>query len=192
MDRHSRKRQNGLSAFKKYVRNFEGVSAWAAGGALSIPFLTALAGISPSWPPGIVGITAVVELVALIFVYQFFCKAPRAVINRVLLCSAIALALFGTVFLGFTSLFTYEAPENGKGGVKGFACTSEASTLYPKRCPWLGDAQLENAEWEAEDLWTPQSIAAVRIALLISWSAAFVALSSLVGSFVVYQARVRS
>src|SRR5689334_20104803 len=57
---------DALSDFKALLHDFRGVSLWAVGGGLAVPFAAALADLAPPWPPGIVGVTAVVELLTLV------------------------------------------------------------------------------------------------------------------------------
>ena len=77
----------GLKGFKELLEEFKGLSVWAVGGSIAVPFAAALASLSPPWPPAIVLVTAVAELVALIYVYQFLKSAKRKNINRILAVS---------------------------------------------------------------------------------------------------------
>jgi membrane protein implicated in regulation of membrane protease activity len=72
---------SGLAGFKDLLKEFRGLSAWAVGAGVAVPFAAALASLSPPWPPGVVIVTAIVELVALVLVYQFLKSARRRTIN---------------------------------------------------------------------------------------------------------------
>jgi hypothetical protein len=179
--------QPGLLGFKELLKEFRGLSLWAVGGGVAVPFAAALAALSPPWPPAIVLVTAVVELAALIYVYQFLKKARRRSIDRILRVSGLLLAIFGTVYLVAISLYTYEVPPNKERFVKGYQCTSDAAAVFPKKCPDLGLDELKTAEYDADRLWTARSIAVVRLSIVALWLGSFSALSVLVGSFLVYQ-----
>jgi hypothetical protein len=182
--------KSGLAGFKQLLREFRGLSAWAVGGGVAVPFAAALGSLSPPWPPGIVLVTAISEIVSLLFVYQFLKSAKRRTINRILTVSAVSLAIIGSVYLTAVSLYTYEVPTTKERFVKGFVCTADATAVFGAKCPGLGMDELQTAGYSAEKLWTSHSIAIVRIALVALWLSAFVALSVLTGSFLVYQAQV--
>jgi hypothetical protein len=182
--------QPGLVGFKELLKEFRGLSVWAVGGSVAVPFAAALAALSPPWPPSIVLVTAVAELVALIYVYQFLKKAKRKSINKILTVSGLLLVVFGAVYLIAVSLYTYEVPTTKQRFVKGYKCTSEASAVFKDKCPDLGLDELKTAEYDADRLWTARSIAATRLAIVALWLVAFVVLAVLVGSFLVYQMAV--
>ena len=102
--------QSGLVGFKELLEEFRGLSLWAVGGSVAVPFAAALADLSPPWPPAIVLVTAVAELVALIFIYQFLKTAKRKTTNRILAISGLALFLLAAFYLAAVSLYTYDVP----------------------------------------------------------------------------------
>jgi len=182
--------QSGLVGFKELLSEFRGLSIWAVGGSLAVPFAAALASLSPPWPPAIVLVTAVAELVALIYVYQFLKSAKRRSINRIIAATGPALVILGAAYLVGVSLYTYEVPTTKQRFVKGYVCTEEAVSVFKQKCPDLGIDELKQAEYDADRLWTSRSLAMTRLAIVALWLAAFVALSILVGSFLVYQMQV--
>lgn len=179
--------ESGLDGFKRLLREFRGLSVWAAGGATAVPFAAAAVALSPPWPAGIVVATAILELVALVFVYQFMKGAPRRSINRVLWVSAFCLLMTSAGYLTGLSLYSYQTPTTKERFVKGFECTPEAHLVFKDKCPELGADALRTAEYESERLWTERSVTIVRMSLVLGWSLAFIFLSVLLGSFLVYQ-----
>lgn len=182
---------SGLDDFKQLLKEFRGLSVWAVGGSLVVPFAASLADLSPPWPPGIVPVTAVVELLALVLVFQFFKTSKRPVINRVLLAGVTLFALASVVYLSAVSYFTYQVPTTKERFVKGYECTADARLVFQSRCPDLGLDELKTAEYEAERLWTRKSITVTRTSLALIWSLDFVALSFALGSFLCYQMRTK-
>jgi ABC-type xylose transport system permease subunit len=180
---------SGLDDFKLLLKEFRGLSVWAVGGSLVVPFAAALADLSPPWPAGIVPITAVAELLALVLVFQFFKNSKRRVTNRLLLLSVAIFAITMTVYLIAFSYFTYRVPTTKERFVKGYKCTINAEKVFKDRCPDLGLDELRTAGYEAERLWTSGSIALVRTGLALVWSLLFVALSFALGAFLQYQMR---
>lgn len=179
--------QPGLVGFKDLLKEFRGLSLWAFGGSIAVPFAAALAALSPPWPPSIVLVTAVAEMVALIYVYQFLKKARRKSIDRILAISGLLLIVFGAAYLAAVSIYTYETPTTKERFVKGYQCTADAAAVFKDKCPDLGLDELKTAEYDADRLWSERSIAVVRMTLVALWLASFSALSVLIGSFLVYQ-----
>ena len=181
----------GLDAFKQLLTEFRGLSIWAVGGSVVVPFAAALAELSPPWPPGVVLVTAIVELLALVFVFQFLRSAKRQAINWVLSLSTLVLFVSSTLYLLSLSLYTYQVPTTKERFVKGYQCTPEAVIVFKDKCPDLGLDELKSAEYESERLWTRRSVTIMRTALVITWAVAFMSLSVALGSFLVFQTRTR-
>jgi hypothetical protein len=180
-----------LDDFKLLLKEFRGLSLWAFGGSLVVPFAANLADLSPPWPPGIVPVTAVVELLTLVLVFHFCRKAKHRRISLVLAVSAAVFAISGVVYLSGVSYFTFKTPNTKERFIKGYECTPDAQLVFKERCPDLGMDELETAEYEAERLWTRKSIAVTRTALTTIWSLVFVALSVALGSFLQYAMKTR-
>lgn len=181
----------GLGPFRNILRDVKELWAWAAGAA-TIPFLANLAALAPPWPPAIVYLTAIIELIALILAFQLLRKASPQTINRVLAVSAILLFTLSVFYLVLLSQFTYDIPGTKITSIKGFTCSSEAAIAYPAKCPWLGERELKQAEWYAPHLWTTWSITLTRVALTSIWLSSFMMLTLVFGTFVVYQRRTPS
>jgi hypothetical protein len=62
--------------------------------------------------------------------------------------------------------------------------------MFPNDCPDIDASLLRGVEYEATAVWTAQSIRNIQLLLLALWSGCFLALSSLLGSFVVFQVRM--
>lgn len=180
-----------LDDFKLMLKEFRGLSLWAFGGALTVPFAADLGDLSPPWPPGIVPVTAVVELIALVLVFHFCREAKSRTVSLVLALSAALFAISGIVYLSGVSYFTYEVPTTKARFVKGYECTPDAQLVFKNRCPDLGIDELKTAEYESERLWTRKSIAITRTSLATLWSVVFVALSVVLGSFLQYAMSIK-
>jgi hypothetical protein len=178
---------SGLDDFKRLLREFRGLSVWAVGGSLVVPFAAALVDLSPPWPKGIVPVTAVVELLSLVLVFQFL--NSRRAAERGILAGVAVFALSSVVYLAALSHYTYEVPTTKARFVKGYECTADAKAVFKERCPDLGLDELRTAEYEAARLWTHTSITVTRTSLAVLWLASFIALSFALGSFLWHQMR---
>jgi hypothetical protein len=165
---------------------------WALAGATVLPFIGALIGLSPPWPRGAAAITAVVTCVATILIFHSLREASLRAVNRITAVSALALALTASIYLVAVSLFTYQTPTTNEYWAKGFVCTAEALVIYKDKCPNLGIDELQGAEYEAERLWTSQSVTIIRVTLVVLWLLAFVAIAAVIGSLLVHPARAET
>ena len=183
--------QTGLDDFKALLKEFRGLSVWAVGGAVVVPFAASLVDLSPPWPTGIVPVTAIVELLALVLVFQFFKSSKQKVINRIILISLVLFAISGIVYLTMVSLYTYQIPKTNERFVKGYECTSDAKLVFRDLCPDLGLDELRTAQYEADRLWTRKSITVMRTLLVSIWSLTFIELSFGLGAFLVFQMKTK-
>jgi hypothetical protein len=181
----------GIERFQKILGDFQNLSVWAVGTGV-VPFVAAFTSIAPPWPKGIAAITAIGQLSVLIVVHQLLNRSPRRVINRVVVSSFCAVLVTSLIYVAILLNFTYVLNGSDARYPKGVICTHVAKAVYPDKCPFLGIDELKEAEYQADRLWTDISINAVSLSLLCVWLLAFMALATLVGSFVVYQQRGRA
>ncbi len=176
----------GLDGFKTLLKEARRLALWAVAGA-ALPFAARLVALSPPWPEGVVVLTSVLELISLVFTYQFVKSKRKRIVNRILLTGTLLMIVLGATYLVADSLYTYETPVTKERFVKGSVCTADAEKVFKDRCPLLSTYDISKANYEAELLWTERSIATVRVSLVALWLATFASLSTVLGSFVVYQ-----
>lgn len=176
----------GLSDFWRIAAELRRFWAWIVASA-SLPFLASLIDISPPWPKAIPVLTSIITILALIVAYQFFKSAGKRAVNRVIGWSAILLFACSILYLALLSEMTFQIPGTSVVGVKGFVCTEIATTSFPGRCPWLAERELRQSAWAPEDLWVTWSITMTRLAIVISWLAAFLLLSTILATFIIFQ-----
>lgn len=187
-NRHVR---SGVDDFLGIIKSYGKIIVWTLGAAAA-PIAAGMAELAPPWPPAIIQVTALFEMLVLVLTFQFLMKTNFAKINNLLLFSMATIVLFTLFYLAAFSEFVYEEPLSRLKFVKGFACTSEAVIVFPGGCPFYTDDNLRWAEWEASRLWKPWSITFVRLCLVILWTSVFVSIATLLGSFLVYQSGIRS
>jgi hypothetical protein len=183
--------KTGIESFLSLTKYYGRIVAWALAGSLA-PLLAGIVNLAPPWPPAIVPVTSLFELIALIFAFQFLQNRQRRQINIILIVSTAVFVACLVLYLLLLSQFVFEEPLSKLRFVKGFLCTQTAKIVYPDLCPYYGDAELKKAEWEASRLWTLESITIVRIGLVLSWFSVFVWFTSILGSFVVFQMTTRA
>jgi len=178
--------KNGFDEFKKVLHNFRYLSTWIAGASLAAPFVIALIDVVPPWPKKLSGITAIVELVVLIFTFQAFRGASRKKTNRRMKIAMIVAGCCALIYLSLFVRYTFVIPTTKEIGIKGFVCTPEAKAVF-HGCDFDDEEALASAEYEAHRIWTPWSIDVIRLGLLCLWIALFWTISFFIGLFIVYQ-----
>lgn len=178
----------GLRGFNRVLKEYRSLSTWAVGSAAA-PFAASLASLQPPWPKGVVVLTGLLQIVALILVYHFVGRLARKHVDKLIAGSAVVLLCFSVLYLACALRFTYEAGPKHELSAKGYVCTQLAMTMYPDDCPDFSNQALSKVEYEATALWTKESVRNVQLMLFMIWATIFAALSTLIGSFIVFQAR---
>src|SRR3546814_17637277 len=96
-------------------------------------------------------------------------------------------ALAAGVYLHQLSAHTYVTQATGERFAMGTECTADARTVFGDTCPRLGMDALRSAEYEAERLWTRESIDAWRLRLVAAWAVAIAARGWSMGSLFTYR-----
>lgn len=178
---------SGLKDFRNFFASF--LSIVGAGvAATALVLVTALVGLAPPWPPAIVQITAIAQLLVLVFVFQNLKSAARRTVNSRMKLSLVLMVVFSISYLGLHSLLYFDRPD-GTGALRGMACSPDALSIYGSSCPFLERMQIADAEFEADRLWTPLGLLASRLSILVLWVGAFSALVNIFAAFVVFQRR---
>ena len=175
-----------LDAFRKFLEQYGRLTVSAVA-ASAVPLAAALASLTPAWPSGIVQVTAVAQLLVLALVFQLLRSARRHVVSRIMVRGTIILCLLVSIYLMLIALFTYSEPISKMRFTKGFECTENAKQVFPKQCPLLGMDEISTARYEEDTLWTTRSVSAVKSLIAVIWLMCFAALSTVLGSFAVFQ-----
>ena len=177
----------GLDDFKQLLKEFRGLSVWAAGGSVVLPFIASFIAVIPPWPGGLNVMTSVFQLVALIFVYQAYSGSKRATITRNIGILAVALFVIILVYMVLFSIVTIYVPEAKRSIVIGYECVEAAKLVFKNKCPFLDLEDLAGVAYDEFLLWTRTSIALTRILLIALWFLFFICLAALIGKFLVFQ-----
>ncbi len=180
---------SGLDDFKALLSEFRNLSLWAAGGSVVLPFIASFVAVIPPWPAGLNVMTGVFKLLALIFVFQAYSKAPRARTTRSIGILFLAAFVIFIVYVVLFSLFTIYVPEVKRTIVVGYDCRADARLVYGDDCPFLKLEHLAAVAYDEFVLWTKPSIAVMRAIFIGLWFLFFICLAASIGRFLVYQMR---
>jgi hypothetical protein len=193
MTEEPRTKVSRRSGYEQFVDIFDkyrslSVSAGAAGVA---PFVAYLVGIAPPWPPGVVAITTLVELLTLMLVFHFLKRSARRLVDRVLAICAGSLVILGVVYLIAFSFLTYKVPGGSARGVIGFICRKDIPRDTAASCPYVDIDKIKDAGYNARLIWSDWTVDLTTSSITLLWLGCFVVLATVIGTFVVYQSRVR-
>jgi hypothetical protein len=198
-----------MKEFWDFVANFRSVTSWVAKAAVAMPLADMLLGIGPGWParPGIGTVTAVAEIVMLMWAFQFWrgiARKRRESRMRGSLCFLVPLAI---VYLMLLTFCTYPHPQLGRQA-KGIVLKDWAHDLLepkeitldvPPPPQQVGDSLTEIAPKyetsddllretpDASEFYKQWSIDLMRLILLVVWIGFFVSLAAFIGGFVLLQ-----
>jgi hypothetical protein len=183
----------GLEEFNQVIADFRSISSLAVKGAVAAPFADVVLrqfniGLAPPWPTGVLVITSVAELLALIYIFHYWrTKSQKAFSRRML----IALLIMIISFAGYVYLFgtyTRAHPKTKQSIVLGFEPANDSlRTAFTEG--YTVDEALEENEYNPTIIWSARSINATRASLLLAWLLTFIALSTFIGAFVIAQRR---
>jgi hypothetical protein len=155
--------------------------------ALALPTILSTASLAPPWPSQTAIVTTVLEVLGIAFAYYYLRSRPRTA-RFVTIAGATLLAAVTCLYLVSINRLTYQVSTHGRLYAKGFVCSPDALLVYKERCSDLGINELKEFKYDADRLWTSQSITVVKTGLLALWLGAFIMMSALVGSFVAHSA----
>lgn len=176
----------GLDDFKKVLREFKNLTLWGAGSSALLPFIASFLSIIPPWPSRLNVITATVQLITLVVVYQGFSHDRRKITRSIRFFAFVGLV----VLLGYMALFTMFTiyiPQAHRAVVIGYECTASAASVFRDRCPFLTVDDLAGAAYDEFLLWTKSSVTVMRVSLVGAWLTLFILVAAILGQFLIIQ-----
>jgi hypothetical protein len=144
----------GLDQFKLLLSEFRNLSLWAAGGSVVLPFIASFISVIPPWPSGLNIMTAIFQLVSLMFVYQSYFGASRRTITKNMGLLSISAFVIILVYMMIFTIFTIYVPQAHRSMVIGYACTDDAFKVFGSKCPLLDLNALASVAYDEFMLWT--------------------------------------
>jgi len=186
-------RKTGLDRFWSTLANYRRLLLWAFGSS-AVPLAFFFLSLSPPWPKGIVAVTSIIEVVAIILGFQWLGRASRKVINRTLSVMAPLLLLFLITYLGALSFLTYTVPDRDAIAKEsrfavGMQCKPNVQKVFGEACPFVDKEVLRQFEYDAAKVWTTYSITQSRLLLIVLWFGVFFTFPFLVSGFLANQER---
>jgi len=186
--------KSGLTDFKGMLSDFRSVTAYAVGGAGTVPIVGAMIGIAPPWPPSIGPLTSILLVICLIIIYQSFHDLTTRHTTAYVTISAIAALLSAIIYLSLRDTFTFQLPTTHEQIVIGCGYTQDALQVarqlqieIGEGCPGQFQYLLSTASFDNYRIWTNSSLLAVKVALFVAWLLFFFSMTLSIGVFIVDQ-----
>ncbi|QHQ34448.1 hypothetical protein [Algicella marina] len=178
---------NGLDDFNTFIKGYKGVLAATLGGAL-MALISEFSNITPPFPDGIIQITAVFQLLILIFVYQVIDRKSKRFVDKQVVGGIILFVVSFLIYVFALNFLSYPDPD-GERKLKGFFCTEKAEEFFQGACPWIADEAVAQSGGIEGDIWTDLGRDLVGMTVLILWLIMFSAVSFAVAVFANFQRR---
>ena len=170
--------------FFKYITDFRNVGALIGKGALAAPIVSLIYNVGPPWPSRIAIpiLTSMMEVLILIYVFQFWKPLSKTRKQRRMKLSLIAAVLSFLLYFWLFGSFIFNAPDARHRDVRGLIYTEAAEsvidTTYPEQ-----DA-LKGAGFDPTRIWKPWTVYLMRFLVLVSWLVFFASISVYLATFV--------
>jgi hypothetical protein len=181
----------GLEEFNQVIADFRSISSLAVKGAVAAPFGDVILrqfnlGLAPPWPTGVLIISSVAELLALIYIFHYWRSKTKKSFNKRMLGALLVMIVGFSAYVYLFGTFTRQHPKTRQMLVLGFE-PANASLKAAFNEGYTVDQALDENEYNPASIWTARSINATRIVLLAAWLLTFIALSVFIGAFVIAQ-----
>jgi hypothetical protein len=177
----------GLSEFKEVLTDFQQLGSLALKGAVAAPLADIWLKLGPP-PSKVIGVlTALMEFVAVVGVFQFWSNT-KALKLRVRMLIALAIFLVGLVSsLVLAEMFTVSPGQGRDRVVEGYSLRPDAKPIVNESYP--PEQALRESEYDPDKVWTKESIVVLRTVITATWMATFASFAVYLTVFIILQRR---
>ena len=177
----------GVSEFKEVLSDFKDLGSLALKGVVAAPLTDIWLKLGPPPAKTIGALTALMEFVAVVYVFQFWSnKKERKLRFRMLI--ALAIFLIGLVSsLILLERFTVSPGQGGERIVEGYFLRPDVRPIVNESYP--PEQALRESEYDPDKVWTRESIALLRTLITATWMATFVGFAVYLTTFIILQRR---
>jgi hypothetical protein len=142
-----------------------------------------------SFPPRLEWITAVIQLVCVIVIYQLYRNATKKVASRNIIVLAVVSGLALLTYLWLLSESAFFVRSLNRYIVVGYECLPRALQAHSDQCPRLNLHILAGALYQEAELWSSRSLTIMRLSVVSVWFIFFGCLSGVIAQFLVFEKR---
>jgi len=180
---------NGLSEFKEVLADFQQLGSLALKGAVAAPLADIWLKLGPPPAEAIGVLTALVEFVAVVCVFQFWSNTKERKLRARMLIG-LGVFLVGLVSsLVLLQRFTVSPGQGRDRVVEGYALRLDIKPIVDES--YTPEQALRESEYDPDKVWTKESIAVIRTLITVTWMATFACFAVYLTVFIILQRRRR-
>jgi len=176
-----------MSEFKAVISDFGQLSTLALKGVVAAPWLDVWLKIGPPPAKSIAVLTSLAEFVTVVWGFHFWSNLNQRRVN-IRIQFALGMFCVGLVSSLFLITMFTESPAEGRDRViKGWNVRADVQPIIgPSYSP---EQALRDSEYDPTAVWTPASVALMRIVLTVVWLGTFASLAAYLTGFILLQRR---
>ncbi|MBN8183123.1 hypothetical protein [Roseibium aggregatum] len=180
-----------MDSFWLLIKQYRQLIIGCLGGS-AVPIAGYFLSLSPPWPDGIVALTSVCEMLAVIIAFYYMRRMKLSISNFVFPTFLLSFLILLGLYLFLLSSLTFTVPATpgsivSERYVRGLTCRDEVRKLFENDCPNLTKQQIAQFEYEPDQIWTRDSIDKARVSIFIVWILAFMNIAFLFAGFAAQQ-----
>jgi hypothetical protein len=181
--------ETGLSEFKEVLSDFQQLSSLALKGIVAAPLMDIWLKLGPPPAKAIGALTALMEFVAVVGVFQFWSDTKERNL-RVRMLIALGVFLAGLVSsLVLLQRFTVSPGQGRDRVVEGYSLRADIKPIVNES--YTPEQALRESEYDPDKVWTRESIALLRVLITVTWMATFAGFAVYLTVFIILQRRRR-
>lgn len=171
--------------FKEVLTDFQQLGSLALMGAVAAPLADIWLKLGPP-PAEVIGVlTALVEFVAVVYVFQFWSNTKERKL-RVRMLIALGIFLVGLVSsFGLLQRFTVSPGQGRDRVVEGYSLRSDVKPIVNES--YTPEQALRESEYDPDKVWTKESIAVLRALITVTWMSTFAGFAVYLTVFIILQ-----
>src|ERR1700749_1583303 len=179
--------QTGLDEFKDVLKDFSELGSLAVKGTVALPLIDLWAKLGPPPAASVAVLTSAIEFLTVIWTFHFWHSTAGSVLNKRMKIAAAVFCIALTATGILISEFTVQPAAGQERIVIG-------SKLRPDVKPLLSPTYtplnaLRDAQYDAEQVWTRESITLTHTSLIASWLITFISISIFLSTFILLHKR---
>ena len=177
----------GLSEFKEVLSDFQQLRSLALKGVVAAPLADIWLKLGPPPPKAIGALTALMEFVGVVCVFQFWLNSKERKL-RIRMLIALGICFVGLVSsLLLLGIFTVSPGQGRDRVVEGYSLRPDVKGIVNES--YTPEQALRESEYDPDKVWTRDSIAVLQTLIVVTWMATFAGFAVYLTVFIILQRR---
>jgi hypothetical protein len=176
-----------LKEFKEVLSDFHQLAALALKGAVAAPLTDLWLRLGPLPTKPVAVLSSFVEFLVVIWVFQFLRSSKPQRLKLGMNVSILVFMAGICASLIMLSMFTVSPGKDRERVLEGFILREDVKPVITNS--FTPEDALRASQYDAEKVWTKQSIVAIQACIILCWVAAFSATAWYLTTFIILQRR---